>query len=247
MFAQSINFFMAYFRNPSPWGIGIALAFALFWLLLYRPPLFRQPAAWLALAGGALAGMLATAFMLGPLNGLLRVDQYIQEGQTGRLLLGGLLLVIAGGAIHESAKLLPVWLVWRRGGKTLEPRMGLLLGAAAGIGFGLLEAQWVHNLLFATGWNWDVFPTEYMSALITFWERLAMIGLHAGLSALAGWGMAKGKCRQYFLAAAGLHALAGFLSYLLAGGVISVLLMELALTVMVLVLTVVMVSLRGEK
>lgn len=91
--------------------------------------------------------------MLGPLNGLLRVDQYIKEGQTGRLLLGGLAVGDRGGAIQESAKLLPVWLVWRRGGKTLEPRMGLLLGAAAGIGFGLLEAQ-VHNLLFATGWNW---------------------------------------------------------------------------------------------
>lgn len=246
MFALSIQYFLAYFRYPSLYGIGIALAFAVLWLLLYRPPLFSKPAAWLALAGGALAGMLATAFILGPLNGLLSVEQYIKDGQTGRLLLGGLLLVIAGGAIQESAKLLPVWLIWKRSRKTLEPRMGLLLGAAAGIGFGLLEAQWVHNLLFATGWNWDVFPTEYLSALITFWERLAMIGLHAGLSALAGWGMAKGKCWQYFAAAAGLHALAGFLSYLLAGGVISVLLMELALTVLVLVLTVVMVSMRGE-
>jgi len=201
------------------------------------------------LLGGALAGLLVSAFILAPLNNLLSMERFIIEEQTGRLLLSGALLVLIGGLAQEGAKLLPVWLLWKRekrAGRALDEHEGLLLGAAAGIGFGLLEAQWVHNLLFATGWNWDVFPTEYASALITFWERLAMIGLHAGLSALAGWGLARGKGRLYFLAAALLHALAGFLSYLLAGGVISVLLMELALTVLVLVLTVVMISVRGE-
>ncbi len=246
VFAQAIDSFLAYFRYPSPWGIGIASLFAVIWLAIYRPPLFKQPVAWLMLAGGAAAGLLATAFVLSPVNSLTHMEQYILKGETGKLLLVGLLVVIAGGLVQESAKLLPVWLAWKRSGKTLEPRMGLLLGAAAGIGFGLLEAQWVHNLLFATGWNWNVIPAQYISALITFWERLVMVGLHAGMTALAGWGMAKGKCWQYFLAAAGLHALINYLSFMMAGAVIGIFFMELALTVIVLVLTVVMVSMRGE-
>lgn len=249
MIAQAFQSFVAYFRYPSLYGIGMAVLFAVFWLALYRPALFKQPVTWLALAGGALAGALASALILGPLNYLVKVDELIKAGRTGALLLAGLPLAMAGGLAQEGAKLLPVWLMGkraRRAGRGLGELEGLLLGAAAGIGFGLLEAQWVHNLLFATGWNWDLMPNEYASGLITFWERLAMMGLHAGLSALAGWGLARGKGWQYFLMAAGLHGLAGYLSYLMAGGVLSVLMMELGVTVLALVLTVVMLSVRGE-
>jgi RsiW-degrading membrane proteinase PrsW (M82 family) len=241
VFAQAIAKFLAYFYHPTLSGIGMALLFGLIWLLLYRPPMFKKPVLWLALLGGTLTTLLASAFIQQPLVNLLG-----RNLARSPMLLAGLILALLGGLVQEGAKLLPVFLLWRREGRKLNPNLGLLAGAAAGIGFGILEAQWVHNALFASGWNWDLLRNASAPAMLTFWERFCMLGLHAGLTALAGYGLAKDKGWSYYLLAALLHALASYLAYLLAGGVLSILMMELVLTVLVVVLTVVMVSERGE-
>jgi uncharacterized membrane protein YhfC len=43
-----------------------------------------------------------------------------------------------------------------------------------------------------------------------FWERFFTVCLHIGASALAGYGLAKGKGWQFYLIAAGVHSLLNY-------------------------------------
>jgi len=50
------------------------------------------------------------------------------------------------------AKMVPVPVYWWRSGKNIDPKLGLVIGAVAGAGFGIFEGQWQHNVIFASGW-----------------------------------------------------------------------------------------------
>lgn len=246
MFSQIITQLIAYFSYVTLSGSGLSLLFGLLWLLLYRPPLFKQPRLWLVMLGGALAGVLAVSFIQTPLSML--INKLWQEGAgLGRLLLVGVVSVVMIGLVQEGAKLLPLLTLRKQQGGELDEPQGFSAGAVSGFGYGFLETFYVMNFLFASGWNWDVLANEYPALVLTGVERVCMLGLNMGLSALAGWGLAKGKGLRFYLLAAGLHALVAFISFLMANLNFPVVIAEMALMVIIIVLTVVMLSMRGEK
>ena len=103
----------------------------------------------------------------------------------------------------------------------MDPKMGLMEGAVAGASFGVLEAQWVHNSMFASGWSWAAVEVGGLMSLAGFGERLFIVAAHTAFSALAGYGLAKGKGWQFYLIASCLHAFLNYSIILMAGGVIT--------------------------
>ena len=245
MFSQIITQLIAYFRYVTLSGSGLSLLFALLWLLLYRPPLFKQPRLWLVMLGGALAGVLAVSAIQTPLSSLIN-QLWHKDAGVGRLLLVGLLSVVTIGLVQEGAKLLPLLVLRRQQGGQLEEQQGFSAGAVAGFGYGFLETFYVMNFLFDTGWNWDVLANEYPALVLTSVERVCMLGLNMGLTALVGWGLAKGKGLRFYFVAVLIHAVVAFISFLMANLSFPVVIGELALMVIIIVLTVVMLSMRGE-
>lgn len=246
---MALDRFLDYFAHPSLLGIGLAVLFGVFWLLLYWPPLLKERSLWLVLLFSGLVIVLASAFIQIPLTNLVRnlLRWIVGDALNEKILLPGLIYALIAGFVQEGAKFPPILVLWRRADGELEPRLGLTAGAAAGIAFGVLEAQWVHNTLFASGWNFGTLQSGGLIALLGFWERFIMVGLHASLGALMGYGLTRERGWQSWLLAAILHALASYSSFLLTDGAISYLVVEIYLTAITAVLAVIMLSLRWEK
>jgi hypothetical protein len=79
-------------------------------------------------------------------------------------------------------------------------------GAVSGAGFGVFEAIWVHNQIFALGVTWSSLGNSWLG----LWERFCSVAFHITVSAMAGYGLAKGKSWQFYLIAAFLHGLMNY-------------------------------------
>ncbi len=213
MLEQMIAFLVSWFANPSAWGIGLAIVFGAIWLACYRPPIFKEYWLWAVLAGSAFLTFLAIVFVQIPLQtwtGQLMVRFWGPEILFEWILLAGIPQMLYTGLVQEGAKLAPVVIFWWRKGMSIDPKLGLAVGAVAGAGFGIFEAQWAHNNIFASGWTWQAVQTGGLMALAGFWERFFTIAFHTAASALAGYGLAKGRGWQFYLMVSVLHA---FLNY----------------------------------
>jgi len=164
-----------------------------------------------------------------------------------RLLLFGIPAVLLSGLVQEGAKLVPIVLYWRREGKSLDPKLGLVIGAVAGAGLGIFEAVWVHNLVFLSGWSWEVVQAQGLVALAPFGERFFVVAAHTAFSALAGYGLAKGRGWQFYLIASGLHALINYSAVLLQAGVLIRTQMEIYAAIVALSVTAWALWLRWRK
>jgi RsiW-degrading membrane proteinase PrsW (M82 family) len=111
---------------------------------------------------------------------------------------------LLGGLVQEGAKLVPVVVWWRARGKKLDPRLGLVIGAVAGAGFGIVEAHQSLNYIFGPGWSWDWMGFDVLNG---FWGIFFIVAAQIAFSALAGWGLARGWGWQFYLVASALHAL----------------------------------------
>lgn len=224
------GFFLSFFANPSALGVGLALYFGAIWLIPYWPPLFRNPYLWLIAVVSAFLTLAAASFIQIPLQALVGQGLarfWSQEVLMDRILLFGIPQILLSGLVQEGAKLVPVVIYWRRREKNLAPKLGLAIGAVAGAAFGIFEAQWVHNTYFATVNLWEVLPTGGLMALAPFWERFFVVAAHTAFSALAGYGLAKGKGWQFYLIASGLHALLNYSAVLLRAGVFTAVQLEI--------------------
>ena len=242
MIDSMVNFFVSFFQNPSAWGIGLAIAFGAVWLAGYRPPLFKKLWLWAVLVSSAFLTLVAMSFILIPLQNwtglaLSHVD----------ILVVGIPLVLLSGLVQEGAKLVPVVVYWQRSGKSIDPKLGLAIGAVAGAGFGIFEAQWAHNAIFASGWTWEAVQTYGFWALAGFWERFFGVAAHIALSALAGYGLAKGWGWQFFLIASVLHGLLNYSVVLYQAGLLTVVHVEIYAAVLAVVITVWALWLRWRK
>jgi RsiW-degrading membrane proteinase PrsW (M82 family) len=170
-----------------------------------------------------------------------------QELVMSRLLLFGIPQILISGLVQEGAKMVPLVWYWRREGKSLDPGLGLVVGAAAGAAFGIFEAQWVHNTIFASGMLGEMLRTMGIVALAGFWERFFVVAAHTAFSALAGYGLAKGKGWQFYLIASGLHALLNYGAVLLAVEVFSSLQLEVYAAVLAVGVTAWALWLRWRK
>ncbi|UCC91026.1 MAG: hypothetical protein JSW24_02450 [Dehalococcoidia bacterium] len=224
MLEQTVGFFLSFFANPTALGIGLAFYFGAIWLAPYYPPLFKDARLWAVMAGSAFLALCAASFVQIPLQfwtGQALVHFWSQEVIMSRILLFGIPQILLSGLVQEGAKLVPVVLYWRREGKNIDPKLGLAIGAAAGAAFGIFEALWVHNTVFASGWSWEAVQTGGLIALAPFWERFFAVAAHTAFSALAGYGLAKGKGWQFYLIASCLHAFLNYSVVLLVGGVLT--------------------------
>jgi RsiW-degrading membrane proteinase PrsW (M82 family) len=146
--------------------------------------------------------------------------------------LTGIPIVLLSGLVQEGAKLVPVIALWFKRNRRIDPLTGLYAGAISGAGFGIFEAVWVHNSMFAAGWSWQIVTLSGPSALLGFVERFFSIGFHIAISALAGYGWARGLKWQYYLVAAGLHGLSNYAIVLLNQRVFTINQVEIYVAVM---------------
>jgi RsiW-degrading membrane proteinase PrsW (M82 family) len=84
---------------------------------------------------------------------------------------------------------------------------------------------------------WATLKAQGIMALAGFWERFFVVAAHTAFSALAGYGLAKGKGWQFYLIASGLHALLNYSAALLQAGVMTVVQLEIYVAVFAVSLT----------
>ena len=250
MFAEAVGFFTSWFTTFSLFGLGLAVAFGAVWLAGYWPPLFKRYWLWAVLITGAFLTLLAVAFMQLPIQlyiGQVMGQQWSQEILMRWLLLAGLPAVLVSGLVQEGSKLVPVVIWWWREGKSISPKVGLVVGAVAGAGFGIFEAYWLLNYVFAAGWTWTTVGTYGIGALMPFWERFFTVAFHIAVSALAGYGLAKGLGWQFYLIAAGLHALVNYGVILVQLGAFSAVQAEIFIAMIALLVTLMVIWLRWRE
>ena len=230
MLEQMLGFFLSWFANPSILGIGLAVVFGVIWLAGYWPPLFKKPWLWAVLVSSAILSLTAVTFIQIPLQvwaGQALNRFWSQEILISWLLLTGIPAILLSGLVQEGSKLVPVVLYWWRKGRNIDPKLGLAIGAVAGAGLGVFEAQWVHNTIFAYGWSWEAVQTGSVMALAGFWERFFTVAFHIAVSALAGYGLAKGWGWQFYLLASFLHAFLNYSVLFLQSGLLSIVEVEI--------------------
>jgi len=187
-------------------GIGLALAFTAFWLAGHWPPLFRKHWLWGVAVFSAFFTVLAIVFIQLPLQIWIEdaaVD--IWYPASGWWLLITVPHLLARGLVQEGARMVPIVFWWWRSGKSITPRMAMAIGAVAGAGFGIFDATHVHLQTFGGGWTWELYGTSGFEAIAGFWDAFFNTGFYMAVSALIGYGLARGKGWQFYLIGAGLH------------------------------------------
>jgi RsiW-degrading membrane proteinase PrsW (M82 family) len=252
MIDNMVSFFLSFFQNPSALGIGLAIAFGAVWLAAYRPPLFifKKPWLWAVLVSSAILTLAAISFIQVPLQvcaGQALSHFWSQEVIMRWILLAAIPQILLSGLVQEGAKLVPVVVYWCRSGKSIDPKLGLVIGAVAGAGFGIFEAQWAHNTIFASGWSWEAVQTGGFWALAGFWERFFAVAFHTASSALAGYGLARGWGWQFYLIASFLHGLVNYSVVLLQTGIFTAVQLEIYVAVLAMLVTAWALWLRWRK
>ena len=165
MLEYMVNFFVSGFVYPGIlWnqvllGIGLGVVFGAVWLTPYWTPILKKPWAWAVLAGGAFLSWLAVALIQLPLQiwaGQALGYFWSREILMRWLLLAGIPQILFSGLVQEGSKLVPVVIYWWKSGRNIDPKLGLAIGAVAGLGLGVFEAVWAHNQIFASGWSWEL-------------------------------------------------------------------------------------------
>jgi drug/metabolite transporter (DMT)-like permease len=121
--------------------------------------------------------------------------------------------------------------------------MGLIIGAVSGAGFGVFEAIWVHNQIFAQGVSWSVVDNYALG----LWERIFSVAFHIAASALTGWGIAKRKGWLFYVIAAFLHGIVNYSVILINDNKLTATQSEIYLTVIALAVTAFALWLRWQK
>jgi RsiW-degrading membrane proteinase PrsW (M82 family) len=215
MWQQMIGFFKSFILFPTlkpEWialAAGLAIAFGAVWLLAHWPPIFKRHWLWAVAVVSAFLTLAAISFVQIPLQrwvgeGILNI--WGQAAQTDWLWLASIPGILLSGIVQEGSKMVPMVAWWWRSGRSIDPKLGLAIGAVAGAGFGIFEAFWVHGTVFATGWNWLAVQSHGYQALLPFWERFFTVGAHIAMSAMAGYGLAKGWGWLSYLIAALMHS-----------------------------------------
>jgi hypothetical protein len=232
------------------WGIGLGIVFGAIWLSGYWPPLFRKYWLWGVMAFSAVFSWTAVAFVQIPLQSYtgLALGEFWSEAVLMKwLLLAGIPQILLSGLVQEGAKMVPVVIWWWRNNRDVSPKMGMVVGAVAGAGLGVFEAVWAHNQVFASGWTWQLVEARGAIALLPFVERFFAVPLHIGVSALAGYGLARGRGWQFYLLSSFLHALTNYGVVLLRTGLLTTVQLEIYAAVIAVVITGVARWLRWRK
>jgi len=123
-------------------------------------------------------------------------------------------------------------LIYRKLCQPISDRKVLLTGAAVGAGFGIFEAAWLLNQIFSTGFSWSMVQMQGWQALLSFWERLFIVGFHTSTTALAAYWFNKGKGGRAYLLIALFHSVMNYGAILSAAGVFTTVQTEIYVTVL---------------
>jgi RsiW-degrading membrane proteinase PrsW (M82 family) len=250
MLGSMVSDFLSFIQYPSAWGIGLAIGFGAVWLASYWPPLAKKPWLWAVLVGSAFFTLAAICFIQIPLqNETAKALSHFwsQDTLMRWILLAYIPIILLSGLVQEGAKMVPVVVYWQRRGKNIDPKLGLAIGAVAGAGFGIFEAQYVLNSIFAQGVTWATVQAGGFMALGGFWERFFAVAGHIAFSALAGYGLAKGWGWQFYLIASVLHAVLNYSVVLLETGHLTDLHFEIYIAVVAVLVTAWALWLRWRK
>ncbi len=255
MAEEAWNLFISFFANPTARGIGIALIFGAIWLAAFAPPLrrlkLRIPLHIASIVSvfitSAILTTAAIAFIQYPLQTWANqaVTHFFGiEAFHGYSMLAALIpYILLTGLVQEGAKLLAP-LVYFRLRRPQDTRTALAIGAIAGAGFGIFEAQWVLNSVFTMGWNWSWVEAFGFQAIFGFWERFFAIAFHTAATAIVAYGLFTGRGWQFYLLAAFLHALLNYGAVLWQVQLLTPLQLEIYITVVALAVAVAALWLR---
>lgn len=230
MLEQSLAFFVNWFANPNFAAIGLAVLIGAVWYATYLPPLRNYTFLWAVAIAAALLTLLSLVIIQLPLQtliGQLLSNVFDPATLVKWLYVLGLPQILLSGFVQEAAKLVPVLFVWQRSDRYLDPKVGLITGAAAGLGFGIFEAIWVFNGMYAAGWTWATVGAYGFQGFMGVWERIFAVGGHIAFSAIAGYGLAKERAWLYYLIAALLHSLMNYSAVLLQAQLVSAITVEM--------------------
>jgi RsiW-degrading membrane proteinase PrsW (M82 family) len=250
MINNAITYFVSFFQNPSAWGIGLAIGFGAVWLACYWTPLFKKRWLWAVLVSSPFLTLAAACFIQIPLQtwtGQALGHFWSQQVLMRWIFLAAIPQILLSGLVQEGAKLVPVVVYWKHSDKNIDPKLGLAIGAVAGAGFGIFEAQWALNTIFTQGVTWEALQAGGFMALLGFWERFFTVAAHIAFSALAGYGLAKGWGWQFYLIASVLHALLNFSVVLLQSGTLNILQAEIYIAAVAVAITAWALWLRWRK
>ena len=252
MLSQMTSFFnSAFYFAGTNWksilvAVALGLVFGAVWLVFYLPPLFKKPMLWVVAVVSAILTWSAIAFAQIPLqNWYVDVIKHFwgSADLSSWYLLLAFPLVLLSGLVQEAAKLVPTLVCWWRSKKSLTPKMGLIIGAVSGAGFGVFEAIWVHNQIFVSGVSWSVVDNYALG----LWERIFSVAFHIAASALTGWGIAKRKGWLFYVIAAFLHGIVNYSVILINDNKLTSVQSEIYLTVIALAVTAFALWLRWRK
>jgi RsiW-degrading membrane proteinase PrsW (M82 family) len=252
MLSQMTGFFNSafYFAGTNWKAILVAVALGLVlgavWLVFYLPPLFKKQMLWVVAAVSAILTWSAIAFVQIPLqNWYVDAIKHFWGSQdiSNWYLYIAFPLVLLSGLVQEATKLVPTLFWWWRSKRSLTPKMGLIIGAVSGAGFGVFEAIWVHNQIFVNGISWSVVN----SYALGLWERVFTVAFHIAASALTGWGIAKRKGWLFYVIAAFLHGFVNYSVILIQDNKMTATQSEIYLTVIAVVSTALVLWLRWRK
>ncbi len=256
MLQHMIKFFVSGFIYPGMlWnqallGIGLAIVFGAIWFTAYWTPVLKKPSVWAVLTTSAFLTWIAISFIQIPFQSL--AGQALNHFWSQEILMRWLLLaaipqILLSGLVQEGAKLVPVVIYWGSRGRNIDPKLGLAIGAIAGLGFGVFEAVWVHNQILTSGWTWEAVQSGGLIMLIGFWERFFTVAFHISSCAIAGWGLAKGWGWQFYLLASLLHALLNYSVVFLQTGLFTNIQGEIYITAVAVLITAGALWLRWRK
>ncbi len=256
MWQEMIAFLESWFIYPGlNWdlkliGIALGIVFGVLWLLAYWPPILKKYWLLVVLGGSGFFAVLASSFIQYPLQiwvGRALTHFWSAETLYDWFLLAGIPQMLLTGLVQEGAKMVPIVVWWWRAGKEITPKFGLIIGAFAGAGLGIFEAVWAHCRIFGAGWTTQVIQTDGFLGIAGFWERFFVLGFHIAASAIAGYGLAKGKGWQAYLIAAGLHTVLNYGAIVYQKGHFNITQLETFVAVFSVIIAAVVIWLRWEK
>ena len=242
-----ITQFVSFFLNLNIWGICVAIIFGIIWLICFWPSMVKKPWHWVALVGGAFITLIALSFIQRPLQNIIgrgMLQFFGEETLMRSLLISAIPTMLIAGLIQEGAKLVPVVIYWWRKNMKIDYKLGLTIGAAAGVGFAILEAQRFHNIVFASGWSWDLTYMKGIGAFLPFIESFFAVAFHVGATSLAGYGLATGKGWQFYLIVSVLHVLFNFSLIFVQAKIFSILEVEMLMGLLAIIIVAVALWLR---
>jgi RsiW-degrading membrane proteinase PrsW (M82 family) len=252
-----VNFFVSWFifkgihLNQVLASIGIGILFGAIWYAVFWTTILKKPYAWSILVVSTFLTWIALSFIQIPLQAWISqafTHFFKTEVLMKWILLTTLPQILMSGFVQEGSKLLPVAVYWWKKDKKIDPKVGLLAGAVAGLGFGVFEAIWVLNTNFTAGWNIEMIKTQGLFiALIPFIERFFAVAFHTSASAIAGWGLAKGWGWQFYIIVSIAHATVNYNVIIIAAGLLNKIQIEIYIAAVVLIVVFIALWLRWRK